>query len=424
MDCRYFVDHALSLGSSVSASSLLLSPSPDARPPSPTSCSPHTVSHTHSWTLQTGCSLSPAPFRAQQHRQIRTNRCLKRQSYRHSLERPARRRLFSQHLLYVALPLTSIISCIRDSSNPPQSSTHGSPEDEVEEPAIVSVSTTFYPGANLLPSSPNLVFLSSDAVFFYTHASRIVGATSNEFNSLLPDDLVATAAMSNSNTSAEEDKDDIGPVIPVPEHSAVLNVVLHGIYCISCVLYNPSIPTLTAGVAAMHKYGVPLHKYIYPSAPLYQQLLSHSPSSPIEVYACAAEYGLHDLAVQVSPHLLTFPLCNLSDEDARRIGPVYLKKMFFQHLGRVDALKRLLLPPPEGHAPTSDCGFFEQKKLTRAWALASAYLAWDARPDLSTGIIEGALSPLGEHLDCILCKTALRERVKQLVVQWALVKVC
>ncbi len=239
-----------------------------------------------------------------------------------------------------------------------QPSTHGSPVDEVKEPTIVSVSTTFYPGANLYPGPPDLIFLSSDAVFFYTHSHRIVPATTNKFNNLLPDDLISSVTSSPPPSPIDKDSDDVGPVIPVSESSSVLNIALHAIYCMSSVLYHPSTSTLTAGVAALSKYGVPLSKYLSPSSLLYQHLLAQSPSSPVEVYACAAEHNLHDLAVQVSPHLLSFPLCNLSDDDATRMGPVYLKKMFFQHLGRVDALKRLLLPPPEGHPPTMECGYF------------------------------------------------------------------
>lgn len=37
--------------------------------------------------------------------------------------------------------------------------------------------------------------------------------------------------------------------------------------------------------------------------------------------------------------------------------------------------------------------------------------------------MESALCPLGEHLSCQVCKQNLSERVKQLVVQWSVVKV-
>jgi len=150
--------------------------------------------------------------------------------------------------------------------------------------------------------------------------------------------------------------------------------------------------------------------------------LSHAPLRPLELYALAASHDLYDLAVSTSPHLLSFSLASLSDEKVEQMGAVYLKRLFFLHFGRADALKRILLPPPHPHPPTAWCDFAEQKKLTRAWALASAYLAWDARPDLSTSSMESALRPLEEHLSCDLCRTALKDRIKNLVVQWSVVK--
>lgn len=37
--------------------------------------------------------------------------------------------------------------------------------------------------------------------------------------------------------------------------------------------------------------------------------------------------------------------------------------------------------------------------------------------------MESALTPLGQHLTCDLCRHALNDRVKNLVVQWSIVKV-
>jgi len=74
------------------------------------------------------------------------------------------------------------------------------------------------------------------------------------------------------------------------------------------------------------------------------------------------------------------------------------------------------------HGPTPLCDFTEQKRLTRAWALAAAYLAWDARPDLSTSTINSTLGSLQEHLSCQLCGDHLRQRVKQIIVEWSDVK--
>lgn len=231
----------------------------------------------------------------------------------------------------------------------------------------VSVSTTFFPGANLAPLPPDLIFLSSDAVFFYVHGHQVLGASETGFKSLLP-------------PKAQKGMEDLGPMISLPEHSSILNVVLHTIYNMPCTHYSPSVETLVEAVDVLHKYGVPVAKYVAPGTPLFQLILAIAPLAPLEMYSLAGAYDLFDLAVPVSSHLLAFPLPNVTDELADRMKPRYLKKLFFLHLGRVDALKRLLLPPPQLHAPTTTCDFAEQKKLTRAWALASAYLAWDARP--------------------------------------------
>jgi hypothetical protein len=215
---------------------------------------------------------------------------------------------------------------------------------------------------------------------------------------------------------------DQEPVIAVPDDSAVLNVILHTLYEMSCAQYSPSFEVLVTAVNRLPVYGIVPKTRIAPSAPLFSLLLSHAPLHPLELYTLAATYDLYDLAVSISSHLLSFPLATLTDDMAERIGPVYLKRLFFLHFGRSDALKRVLLPPPHPHAPTPECDFTEQKKLTRAWALASAYLAWDARPDLSTSTMESALRPLAEHLTCEHCQQALRDRIKNLVVQWSVVK--
>ncbi|KAF8165397.1 hypothetical protein B0H34DRAFT_689047 [Crassisporium funariophilum] len=292
---------------------------------------------------------------------------------------------------------------------PPQSH-DGSPvvDDAAEGNTMVSVSTTFFPGAQHLAIPPDTILLSSDSVFFYVHSHLLLAASENNFRGLLP-----------ASPPSSKDQD---PVIPVPDNSTVLNIVLHTVYDMSCAHYSPSFASLVTAVNRLPVYGIRPKTRIAPSTPLYSILLSHAPLYPLELYAVAASYDLYDLAVSTSSHLLSFPLATLTDEMAEHIGPVYLKRLFFLHFGRSDALKRVLLPPPHPHAPTPFCDFTEQKKLTRAWALASAYLAWDARPDLSTSTMESALRPLAEHLTCDQCQQALRDRIKNLIVQWSVVK--
>jgi hypothetical protein len=208
----------------------------------------------------------------------------------------------------------------------------------------------------------------------------------------------------------------------------------------SCSHYSPPFSTLVTAVTRLPYYGIHPKSYITQTTQLYTLLLSYAPLYPIELYALSASFDLYDLAVSTSSHLLSFPLSSLTDAMAESIGPVYLKRLFFLHFGRIDALRRVLLPPPMPHPPTPSCDFGDQKKVTRAWALASAYLAWDARPgwflifsltghthsamlDLSTSTMESALTPLTEHLTCDQCRQVLAERIKTLVVQWSFVKV-
>jgi hypothetical protein len=246
-----------------------------------------------------------------------------------------------------------------------------SPADSpAEEDTLVSVSTTFFPGAQIHSLPPDIVLLSSDSVFFYVHTHVLHGASENGFSGLLP-------------PTSKAPPGQLGPVVMISESSTILNIILHAVYDMACSHYSPSFESLSEALSVLTTYGLSVKRYASSSTPLHSLLLSHAPLYPLELYALAASYDLYELAVSTSSHLLSFSLASLTDEMADRIGARYLKRLFFLHFGRADALKRLLLPPPHPHAPTTDCDFTEQKRLTRAWALASAYLAWDARPGMS-----------------------------------------
>ncbi|KAL0949775.1 hypothetical protein HGRIS_009814 [Hohenbuehelia grisea] len=284
---------------------------------------------------------------------------------------------------------------------------------------VVSVSTTFFPGAQTHPLPPDLTLLSADAVFFYVHSHVLLGASDNSFLGLVRTPPITPRPLA---TNPDGTPADTQPILKVPEQSTVLNVILHAVYDMSCAHYSPTLDILSTAIDRFPAYGLQPAARIKPQNPLYSLLLSYAPLQPLELYALAAAHDLNELAVTTSSHLLGYPLATLTDEMATRIGPIYLKRLFFLHFGRVEALKRILLPPPHPHPPTPWCDFTEQKKLTRAWALASAYLAWDARPDLPASSMEAALRPLGDHLTCDLCRHALDERVKNLIVQWTIIR--
>ncbi|PCH36127.1 hypothetical protein WOLCODRAFT_108268 [Wolfiporia cocos MD-104 SS10] len=280
----------------------------------------------------------------------------------------------------------------------------------------VSVSTTFFPDAALYSQLPDLILLPSDCVFFYVQTHRILSMSSNGFSGFLP--------VKNGNPTFTLDTTTCGqiPIISLPEPATVLNIVLHAVYDISFARYQPTLDALLAAVDALDRYGMSVEQHCIEGSLLFTLLLAQAPIAPIEVYAVAAHHGLQELAVRTSAHSLGYPLSTLSDAHACKMGAVYLKRLFFLHIGRVDALRRMILAPPYPHPPTPQCDFSAQKKLTRAWGLASAYIAWDARPDVPASQIESALRSLAEHLECEICRKALEERTKQLVVQWSIIK--
>jgi len=271
---------------------------------------------------------------------------------------------------------------------------------------VFSVSTTFFPGAHSLES--DLCFSSSDSVLFYAHSQIILAASEKAFSSFL------------SGSLSEENIRNV--ILNIPEESAVLNIILHALYNISCAQHSPSLQTLVMAVNRMGHYDINPKEHLAPGTPLYMLLLSHAPLHPMDVYSLAANFDLEDLAVNSSSHLLSYPLSLMSDEVALRMGPIYLKRLVCLQIERTTALKNILLIPLPPHPPTKECSFSDQKKLTRAWALASTHFAWDTRPDLSTSNLQKALSPLTDQVTCDQCHQTLGQRIKKVIEQWASVK--
>lgn len=162
----------------------------------------------------------------------------------------------------------------------------------------------------------------------------------------------------------------------------MLNLVLHCVYSLPCTHLSSSVEDISACVATIIKYGLPLSTYASQNGSLYNLVLSRAPTAGIQMYALAAQRGLEQLAVAVSPFLLSCDLATLTDDLVGRMGPVYLKRLVFLHLGRSAALKRLLSPPLNYHIPDDACGAREHDALMSAWSLSVASLAWNSRPGM------------------------------------------
>ena len=229
----------------------------------------------------------------------------------------------------------------------------------------VSVSTAFHPTAHQHLPKPDTIMLSSDAVLFFVHSTTILIACDSAFQSFLGSPL--------------DDPIWRNTLITLDAPSAELNVLLHMLYGKSCAVHSPPFGTLSNAIDRMLAYSIPPATHILPSTSLYNVLLSYAPLHPLDLYALAAHHNLHSLAVSTSSHLLSYSLPTITDDQAERMGSVYLRKLVLLQLDRFLAMKNILLKLPHPHAPTKLCGFTEQKRLSRVWALASASWVWDAK---------------------------------------------
>ena len=264
----------------------------------------------------------------------------------------------------------------------------------IEPPDNATVSITFQPSLRADDRLPDTAIISSNHVYFYVHRHRLLAASSNGFAGRFFDPQIGFGGFL--------------PTIYVPESGDVLNVVLHTMYDRSCVHFYPSLETVEAALTALGKYGVAVDAYAAPGQPVFQLLTSHAPYRPIETYALAGQYGLEDVAVVVSGHLLPFDLSSLTDDIAIKMGPVYLKRLVLLHQSRLNHLRNIILEPPARHPPTAECGEVEQGKLTSAWAHASAQFVWDASPSKiarrSLSFVDHLLRSTHGQLDLFLCR--------------------
>lgn len=218
----------------------------------------------------------------------------------------------------------------------------------------------------------NVILLSSDAVCFCVRHNRLLRASKNSFNSLLLPYLITDGFFTIT-----------PPYISVLENSAVLEVVLRVMYDLPIAECAPTLGALLEAVQALHKYGVPLHTYVIPGKPLFEDLVLKTPYKPLDVYAVAAENGLFELACHASQHLLSLPLVCLSDGMIQRLGNGYLHMLYNLHLARMHVLQRLLTKAPEVHEPTTLCSQSNYQMLVAAWSVAVCELSSNASPGQS-----------------------------------------
>ncbi|KAH8103813.1 hypothetical protein BXZ70DRAFT_998754 [Cristinia sonorae] len=258
---------------------------------------------------------------------------------------------------------------------------------------------------------PDVILVCPDYVIFYAHLSYLTSISINAFDGLL--------SVEDANHGDVVQGSSMPLVAFVPQDSLLFNIIIHTIYKLPCSQYNPPLDILLDAVYGLKTYGIPLHELNDFTRSLYGCIMAQIPRRPLEVYLVAAENNIEVLAVASSAHLHSLYLPDITDEMACRMGSKYLMRLIMLHIHRTESLKRLLRNPPSGHPDTLACGFIEQRRLSDAWAYATACLVGDLRPDFPVGLLRDTLGSLASQVHCGACKESLKAKVRQIVLAWS-----
>ena len=245
----------------------------------------------------------------------------------------------------------------------------------------VQVSSAFLYGAMDGASPTDLMLISSDQVYFFVHSAVLLKHSKDGFTGLLVDDKVY-----------------------FPEKSEVLNLILHAFYNLDPSKFRPTVELVAATLRSLQKYDVSLDSLLTPDHPMSTTILHLGIQSPLETFAMVAAFKLEHLAIEVSRKLVSVPLHNLTEDLAERMGPLYLRRLVFLHLGRIDRLKKLLMRPPSLHPVTKDCYESDQKRLRNHWKALAVALGWEAQADMSPQRIHGAFTTILSKTSCSECQ--------------------
>ena len=242
-----------------------------------------------------------------------------------------------------------------------------------EMDTVVSMSTTFCLGAIEDPYPTDVLLLSSDNVYFCVHSITLLHHSLNKFGGYL--------------------KEVIQP-IPLSSHSEVINLALYALYDLNPSAFNPTTGLMTQALLFLIDHGILPKDCITPTNPFCESVHKLGVQSPLETFMMVAYFDLEHLAIDVSRNLLNLALQDITEQVALMIGPTYLRRLFWLHLGRIDRLKRLMFQVPEAHGQNKDCYDSEQRLLQLEWRSLAVALAPEATPAMGPSQLYKAFLPI------------------------------
>ena len=242
-----------------------------------------------------------------------------------------------------------------------------------EMDTVVSMSTTFCLGAIDDPYPTDVLLLSSDNVYFCVHSITLLQHSLNKFGGYL--------------------KEVIQP-IPLSSHSEVINLALYALYDLNPSAFNPTTGLMTQALLFLIDHGILPKDCITSTNPFCASVHKLGVQCPLETYMMVAYFDLEHLAIDVSRNLLSLALQDITEQVALMIGPTYLRRLFWLHLGRIDRLKRLMFQVPEAHGQNKDCYDSEQRLLQLEWRSLAVALAPEATPAMGPSQLYKAFLPI------------------------------
>jgi hypothetical protein len=176
-------------------------------------------------------------------------------------------------------------------------------------------------------------------------------------------------------------------------------------------------------LSALHKYGLVLEASITSNSPIYEFIIKLANDAPLDTFALVCHYNLEELAVKISPLLLSVSLLDLTEEQSIKMGSSYLRRFVSLYISRRERLKAVLQPSPARHQSTTHCGDEEQEQnIETIWGDTTGDLLWNNDVNMPVTLLETELNSVVEKLACDDCKEVTRERIRQVIDEWSLVK--
>lgn len=188
----------------------------------------------------------------------------------------------------------------------------------------------------------------------------------------------------------------------------------------SCQHYEPSLEAIAEAFQSSRVYGLPPPPDDHD---VWSLLLRYAPTKPLQVYCLGASCGCETVCVRASEHTLGTRPSSVREVEATTMGAVYLRRLFFLHLGRTEALKRILRPKPIGHPVTTTCSAKDQKTVLAAWDRAtSVVMLQDLPQNTSPVFLAMTFNPIATSVSCPECGEQVRQRILSMIPEWQRVR--